>query len=537
MSYADGTLCSLGGVDDITNRMGDMALRREALKHVVETVPCDADNQKAQVKEKLDSLADGTAFWKATINYQRGDILNNNQRPVPPLPEYLALGGGDASVDFIIPNILRRAVDVQRTAIHRGYADIDGKRFYYNIPPEHFARGWGGAAIWYNRIAQMNGALVGAAWNVPQPSRYPNVMELVQKELMKTNQNITPAEQFNPNFATGKGKINLPQSGQFEQAKVLNNIYQAARTAGEQQAHTLKSGNILTDFIKGLFGVDGLFNLRSEDNKGAHPLAQLVGVGKGLIEATIRNLAIGGLSALGGIAGVNSPLGGVGMAASGLMFSAATITLTAGFMLFYVIPFLPFLYFFFAMGTWVKGVFEAMVGVPLWALAHIRIDGNGLPGDAAANGYYMIFEIFLRPILILFGLMAAVTIFGAMAAVLHDIFDIVVTNLTGFNPSAEETAMDSLRSPVDQLFFTVMYAVILYIMAMSSFKLIDLIPKQILRWMGSNASTFADDQSDPAQNLMNYTAIAGSQITQQITGGLQQGAQALQSGAKAALQK
>ena len=64
-------------------------------------------------------------------------------------------------------------------------------------------------------------------------------------------------------------------------------------------------------------------------------------------------------------------------------------------MLFYIIPFMPFIYFFFAVGTWVKAIFEAMVGVPLWALAHIRIDGQGLPGDAAMNGYYLLLEIFV----------------------------------------------------------------------------------------------------------------------------------------------
>ena len=87
---------------------------------------------------------------------------------------------------------------------------------------------------------------------------------------------------------------------------------------------------------------------------------------------------------------------------------------------------MPFLFFFFAVGTWVKTIFEAMVGVPLWALAHIKIDGEGLPGDAAGSGYFMILEILLRPIMVIFGLIAAMIIFVTQVRILHLIWDLVV---------------------------------------------------------------------------------------------------------------
>ena len=74
-----------------------------------------------------------------------------------------------------------------------------------------------------------------------------------------------------------------------------------------------------------------------------------------------------------------------------------------------------------------------MVGIPLWALAHLRIDGEGLPGQAAESGYFLIFEIFLRPILTVFALIAAILIFSAQVRVLNFIWDIVTTNVTGFS--------------------------------------------------------------------------------------------------------
>ena len=47
------------------------------------------------------------------------------------------------------------------------------------------------------------------------------------------------------------------------------------------------------------------------------------------------------------------------------------------------------------------------------------------------KGIYMIFEIFLRPILIIFGLLAAFIIFSALVKVLNEIFSLVVVNLAG----------------------------------------------------------------------------------------------------------
>ena len=221
---------------------------------------------------------------------------------------------------------------------------------------------------------------------------------------------------------------------------------------------------------------------------------------------------------------------------------------------------MPFLYFFFAVGGWIKGLFEAMVGVPLWALAHLRIDGEGLPGDAAISGYFLIFEIFLRPILIIFGLLASVVIFAAMVKVLNEIFYLVVANLAGHDensktlcgyiggntgggtggaggagggtstPGPGGNAVAFFRGPIDELFFTILYAIIVYMIGMSCFKLIDLVPNNLLRYMNVSVSTFNDQQSDPAEGLVTKLGIGGSRISGQV---LNIGQSALSAGGSA----
>jgi len=176
-----------------------------------------------------------------------------------------------------------------------------------------------------------------------------------------------------------------------------------------------------------------------------------------------------------------------------------------------------------------------MVGAPLWALAHIRIDQNGLPGQAGVAGYFLIFEIFLRPILMLFGMLASISIFSALVSVLNQVFDLVTTNVGGFDYRAEtvgsvetprgaETVTSTLgyaRSAIDEFFFTIIYTIIIYLMGMSSFKLIDLIPNNILRWMGQSTATFNDQREDAAQGLVGKATVGSQQTSGALGSGLQ----------------
>jgi len=78
---------------------------------------------------------------------------------------------------------------------------------------------------------------------------------------------------------------------------------------------------------------------------------------------------------------------------------------------------------------------------------------------------------------------------------------------------------------IDVFFFTIMYAIILYMMALASFKMINMVPNSIIRWLGQSISSFNDNAEDPANNLTSYAAIGGQQIGQKIAGGMTQGAQ------------
>lgn len=388
--------------------------------------------------------------------------------------------------------------------------------------------GWGGAGIWYNKIAQQNGALVSAIQNTPVVFLYPKIMEEIARANVRENEGMAFNERFAPVFTNSEGKFELDSSEELEISSALNKIYRY----WDNDTSTISSnftGNPVIDIINLLLGTGALFEICK--NTDTHPLAQLSMLGKSMLDKSISTFAASGILGLGSIIPIAGPALGTFGAALGTF---ASIGLLVGFLLFYVLPFLPFIYFFFAVGNWVKGLFEAIVAIPLWALAHLRIDGEGIPGDAAIGGYFLIFEVFIRPILIVVGLIAAVTVFAAMVKVLNEAFYLIISNLSGHDPQSSELCFnnaseneavqqvntanraelrDAFRGPLDQFFFTVIYTIIVYLIGTTSFKLIDAIPNQLIqRWANVEIPSFSDGAGDSAEGLMKYITIGAERF-------------------------
>jgi len=457
------------------------------------------------------------ALWTDAPNDQRARNIALRYMPVAsrdpfasPIPdlEYVASTIRDFQEIYMIPDIDEARQEQVNAEWSENYLPL----------------GWVGAGMWYQKIAEYTGSLFSSVYGMPTASRYPAVMEHVKEQRRMQNDFVEGMSRFNPVLSNGS-TVEFEDDRDEQMAQAYYYAQQFWWPAMVQP-----SSNTFVDTILSIFGLNGLYNMHK--NLDIHPLAQLVGVGRSLIESAVTNLGFSfGSGVIGGIANIlgRDLVGSVALAASSFAGQVAVIGLSIGFILYYIVPFLPFIYFFFAAGGWVKGIFEAMVGLPLWAMAHIRIDGEGLPGPAAMNGYFLIFEILIRPILIVAGLIGGISIFTAQVQILNEIWQLVTSSVGGFN-AADATAaaptaaagtgagvgpvvgsIEYLRNAADELFHTIMYAIIVYMMAMSSFKLIDLIPNNILRWLGSSVSTFGDHSGDPAQTLVQHSFM-GSQM-------------------------
>lgn len=390
--------------------------------------------------------------------------------------------------------------------------------------------GWGGAAIWYRSISETNGALTSATNTLPRITHYPYLMEFVASQRAAKDQAaVTGAcEEFNPASA-GDTPITLPgrMEGERELARMYYGICNTlgtneyiALSAASGGSQTKSSGNKALNFINTLFGTKYLFSFR--DNAGTNPLSQLSALGRALIDKSIQNIALAaggsalsGLAVLGtvvdapGIAQLMSGASGAGKQVAAGLTSIATVGLTAGIFLYYILPLMPFMYFFFAVGTWVKSVFEALVGMPLWSMAHLNMEGPGFASKASMDGYFLLLEIFIRPIVTLLALIGTMAFFMGASYVLNILWGAVTHNLTGFDPvtQASTNPLDVAfyRPKIDQLFFTITYVIIMFMLATSSFKLIDLIPDSIMRWIASVKTIGSLDSSEEFVEGINQT--------------------------------
>ncbi len=494
----------------------DVRLRQFARMKVVHTIGLDTDRR--------------TQFCSNNEGGGGNDLAGVGQIAWGSPPDLAACQQEGPNTDFITRILQREQADLT-AQVQSAWGLYVRNGIYGDFTTDIREKGWGGAGIWYNKIAEINGGWMDGVRNIPTMTNFPLVMEQIKEWKQQHNENIEGLKIFDPTIKPASGEESSKtiqiKRGNGELIKVgepLASVF-AFWTNGSYEARP-KFENIVRDSMNMLLGTSGLLAIRKA-NKFLHPLAQLVAVGKGLVNSAVFDMGTASVSAfLGGMLralGKNKEAGAA-EAASQMFFSIAFMGLTAGFVLFYVLPFLPFVYFYFAVGSWVKAIFEAMVGVPLWALAHLRIDGDGLPGDAAQNGYFLILEIFIRPILTIFGLVAAVTIFAAQVRILNLTWDLAAANMSGHTSTQDVLGMDYTadtyfrKNVVDEFFFTVIYTIVVYMLALASFKLIDKIPDNILRWAGAGVSSFGDMDNDHADGLSRYAAYGGMTVGNQAAG-------------------
>lgn len=275
----------------------------------------------------------------------------------------------------------------------------------------------------------------------------------------------------------------------------------------------------------------------------ANPLAQMTAFGHSnlntaykvfdvmfYMQAYVGMVASLGKNALGlvaymtqkvpGIGGALSLLPGLGEKAGGaiqqliagvlpILATVSLVFFTAGFMLAYFLPLIPFLRFFFNTITWFIALLEAIVSVPLIALAHLNPEGEGLPGSAKA-AYGMILSIFLRPVMMVFGLILGLMVFSIAAGLLNLMYALAVVGTGGVAHTAHIF--------LSRLIYSIIYVFMLYMAGNSCFKMIEYLPEQAVDWMGLRGMQFRNfgDPGDIQQPMQFVSSYADQQLMQGV---------------------
>ncbi len=181
------------------------------------------------------------------------------------------------------------------------------------------------------------------------------------------------------------------------------------------------------------------------------------------------------------------------LATTGLLF------LGSGFALVFLIPLLPFFRFFVGILSWLLSLFEAVLAVPLVALAHLNFSGEGLSGGAAKQAYLMWLNIIIRPVLTLFGLIIGLLLFTLAIVFLGMIF-YPLARLAPANSGGMFVTINVV--------LTLLYTVLACAAANVAFRGITLLPEMAFTWL-SNLSLPSAPEAIPVSTA---TGSAGSYL-------------------------
>lgn len=179
--------------------------------------------------------------------------------------------------------------------------------------------------------------------------------------------------------------------------------------------------------------------------------------------------------------------------------------ITVGIMLGIYLPLVPFIIFSFAVLGWMVAVIEAMIAAPLVALGVTHPQGHDLLGKSEQS-VMLLMSVFLRPVTLVIGFFAAMTISYIALGMFNLGFLQVIDGMLSTN-SADEVAIANLIS-----FFGILMVYTYTIIEVINFcyGLIIQIPDKIMRWVGGPA----DNQAQQIQQILGQVGGQTGQAAQ-----------------------
>jgi conjugal transfer/type IV secretion protein DotA/TraY len=407
-------------------------------------------------------------------------------------------------------------------------------------------QGWVSAGAWFNTIARMEGEISDVAHDLLPVATPPDV-----KNISGRFEPSTPAYEALAVMPPFENWLRMEDPSSFNGSPSQGG--QLALAAADQVAgssNNSSDGHFMDkifELVDALAQMNGVWQApNSQISNGpqyftlgvqftsANPLAEIAVLGHDNINTAYDLLdisfALMGMSGTGGLAkaiqDLSAVAGGAGGLLSGILAGIArggaaaagtlgsvlgTISIvffTAGFMLAYFLPLIPFMKFLFGILSWFLSLLESIIAVPLIALAHLNPGGEGLPGDNGKTAYYFVFNLFLRPVLMVFGLICGLLLFYLAASAMNLMYLVAVVGTGGVSHGHITLA---------RIVYSILYVVLLYFSANNVFKLIDWLPEHCIKWMGTQGLHHAP-MGDPT-DIAGYMGAAAGYVDQQIVGG------------------
>jgi hypothetical protein len=323
--------------------------------------------------------------------------------------------------------------------------------------------GWMMAGGYYYELAKQGNSNLQAAY----PPFSVTVLDPTMDELSPLNgyRNNSQAAQFIVDRITGQTTSSF--SGSAGASRVISKQQQASQ-------------GIMSNFIGNLTG-------------GANPLVGMQQTGEALI-ITAQVLfgvsiavfavvaAVSNISFIGLGTGIGSNPAGAAWSFLGWSLWLGIMTfcgwcITIGGLLSIYTPLIPYTIFTFGVIGWFFSVIEAMTAAPFVALGILSPGGQHDLLGRAEPAMLLLANIFLRPTLMVMGMMASMLFANIIVAIINSAFAGVMADIYG----------SGTPDLVSLILFLTAYAMLIIGVLNKTYTLIDVIPDRVLVWVGGQA--------------------------------------------------
>ncbi|SCU98891.1 conserved membrane hypothetical protein [Cupriavidus necator] len=355
--------------------------------------------------------------------------------------------------------------------------------------------GWLYAGTYYNQIVRLNDAMQSAINALPASEP----VNIEEKEVKETLQTYSDALAVADEYI--KNRANSPKSA-YEQE------WQSAYKNPDGSVKVPKSW----EDIKRIFSLPalGAIHQMTQEIAGTNlsHISQMKAVGDTIVGAA-WGLA-GTMAVASGFANANAvkltvgnvwDVGAALSSMSGMLGTIFSLLLMAGLILAFYVPMIPYIAWIVGSIKWLVMVVENVVAAPVFAAAHVHPDGDDAVGKAGP-GYMIILSTFLRPSLMVFGLIFSITL---AQPITHLVNATYMTAVAG-------SMHDSLNGLGAFVAYSVLYAFIMSIVVHAVFGLINYLPDNVLRWLGSavGAHGIGDQEGHEVNRVFAGVARQGS---------------------------
>jgi conjugal transfer/type IV secretion protein DotA/TraY len=246
--------------------------------------------------------------------------------------------------------------------------------------------------------------------------------------------------------------------------------------------------------------------------QGQNPIIMAKNLGENMTAGAWTALAIGGsVLALSGADILGTGIGDWATVFTPVLFALFAMFVVPGATLSTYVPMIPYILWVGVIIGWVILVVEAVIASPIWAVAHMAPDGDGVVGRGG-QGYMLVLSLTLRPPLMILGLACSISLMKPIGYFVNSTF--LGAFAMGVNPGP--------LAITQAIAGCVLYAVVMVGVVHRVFTLIHLVPDRILRWIGGGGNELGDQAGSLEQSSAGKT-LQAMHSTQQI-GNLSQGA-------------